>query len=250
MIFPEIYKRLVYMEDWKLESTVSDQLAVRYYIARFWGLATILFVNIYFNLYGNSVGNLLGIKLIGINVTTLGCPGSYTLNLKGDSSSSGGTLIDSTLYSKCSEDETIINLLFIAIADIIIRVLYDLIAYSFLHCCSKRKKLGESFKWSFSPGKTAADLFMNFIMLNLVVYFFPYFSALIPLILFIYFKYVTFKLKSLRSNPDKFNIRQENGYIIMLLFTFTIVISLAINLGFYISYFPHNNKVVVIKFLI
>jgi hypothetical protein len=247
MIFPEIYKRFVYLEKWQLASTLANHLVIRYYIARIWGLMTIVFANSYFNLLGFNMQSLIFIGGDVLKVNTHGCPGTFNINLNAANTSFSSLVrIDKAFYSDCAEDETIINVLFYAIADIIIRKLYELIAFSFQYCFSKKRKQGISYKWPYRTLKASADFFICFLTFNIIIVFFPYFTVLIPLLLFLEYKYNIFKLTKLREKPIQFNLEQENGYMTMILFNIAMILLVCFHVIFYITMMPHNNRAEVI----
>jgi hypothetical protein len=246
--FPWVFKLLTKIEKWDYQATIENIMTIKYFIAKLFGLATIYFVNIYFNLLGNTWTNLFNKTLAtNINENTFGCPGTYSISTSDISARAALTPISKSLYAECREDDVVINILFIAILEFIVRKIVDGLSWSFLYCFSSKRKKGESYKWPFNPGLCAVNNYIFNIELYAIISFFPYIVAITPLILIAEFKFDVFKLKYLRSIPIKFNLQQENGYLIMFLFIFTSLIICIFNTIFYISNFPHNNYAEVIK---
>jgi hypothetical protein len=189
------------------------------------------------------------VLLSSVTETTFGCPGAYTVTLDSMMSASSDTYtpISQAYYSNCREDDVVVYIVFIAVLEFIIRKIYDLLSYSFLYCFSNKRKIGESFKSPFNPGVCAVDNFIFNIQLYAIISYFPYITFITPLLLLAEFKFDVFKLKSMRSKPIKFNLKKENGHLIMILFKLTIVFICIFSTLFYISLQPHGNYVQVTK---
>lgn len=249
--FPWVFKQFSKMEKWDYQKTLTNQMAVRYFLCRVWGLAAIYFVNIYFNILGNSLLNKFidsKANTTTINESTFGCPGYF--NITSQITDPNATLISQTSYSNCKEDDVIINLLMVVILEFVIRKFSDLIGFLLLYMCSSKRKLGLIYKYPFNPRISAVDFFIFNIQLYAIICHFPFIVAITPIILFLEFKFDFYKLKTLRSKPIKFNIQSENGFLIMFLFIFTVFLIIVFNTVFYISKSPHGNFVNVIIFFI
>ena len=250
IFFQWLFTKLVHIEKWDFQSTVTNQITIRYFIARVWSLGIIYFINVYFNILGKNFASLLPSKMSSVNISasTFGCPGTYTLNLSNYNDQTNPsyvnyTPIDKSLYAECPEDDSVINILFIYLAEFIITKIIDLFSFWFLYCCSSKRKIGESYKWPFRTGKISVDNFMWNIQLYAIITYFPYIVVLIPIFLWIEFKYEIFKLKTMRAKPNKFNLKQENGLLIMILFNMSILIIIVFNTIFFISSTPHSNYI-------
>jgi hypothetical protein len=243
LFFPWVFKHFVKMEKWDFQATIAAHMNIRYFIGKVWGLTIIYFVNIYFNLLGNTFQSLFSFAGSNLEVRTFGCPGSYTFNPDNSfiaENPSTYTPINKAYYAECQEDDSVINILFIVIGEFILRKLYDLICFSFLYCCSKKRQIGESYKWPFQWGRATVDNFVFYVQLFAIIPFFPYIIFLTPLLLWAEFKFDVFKLKKLRSKPNKYHLKQENGSLIMILFNVMLLLVIVFNSIFYLAKIPHN----------
>lgn len=243
ILFPNLLKSLVNIEKWDFETTIRNQITIRYYIGKVFGLAFIYFINIYFILLENSFNNIINFTYEIDLVSTHGCPGKSQLN----TSNINNSIISKNLYSECREDDVVINILFIVLAEFFIRKIYELITFSLIYCCKKKNRVrGESYKWPYTTGSFAVDSYLFFLQLIAVVSYFPFITIIMPLLIFVDFKFEKFKLLHLREKPIKFDIEKEDGSLIMRIFRFNLILIIVFNILFYISKIPHLNYLQVI----
>jgi hypothetical protein len=241
IFFSKLLKSFVFIEKWDFETTIRNQITIRYYIGKVFGLASIYFINIYFILLGNSFNNIFNLTNEVDLVSTHGCPGLSVISST-SSASTTFTLISKNLYSECREDDVVINILFIVLAEFFIRKIYELIIFSFIYCCKKKNRArGESYKWPYRTGSAAVDTYLFFLQLIAVITYFPFITVIIPLLILAEFKFEKFKLIKMREKPLKFDIEKEDGSLLMRLFRFNLILIMVFNILFYIAKIPHLN---------
>ena len=248
IMFPYITALLPYIERWDFESTLETQKKIRYFIYKIFGLAVIYFLNIYFVLLGNPLSKIMPfMEDPKYNVFNKVCTGSYKSSTDGTLLKESGTVgISTQLYSRCAEDDTAINILFIFLAEYIIAKIIETVIFSFHYCFSSRRKAKRNYKFEYKAEENGADFFSYLIQLFVIIPFFPYIVVIIPLFILIEIFYQMIKISYMRSKPLSKNfINQNNGSLMMTFFNFTFVMIVVMNILFYISKIPHSNATIV-----
>lgn len=158
------------------------------------------------------------------------------------------TSVASTTYSNCVEDDVSINLLLITIFEIIFSKIGDFILFGLYYCYYKNERVkGINYKIEILPGKLLTDLLYVYLLIYITLPIFPLAVLLIPLINYIEFKYLYFKIRKLRCFYNRISLDVEDGYYLMFMFIISILILCCIHAIFYISDYNKTNYLLVRK---
>jgi hypothetical protein len=220
---------MVRLEQWSYHITYINQVTLRYFIARAWGMATIILVNVYFNILGETD------TVAGFKVADKGCAGVSTLQV-----GATGDTIPLTTYANCNEDNVTVQLLYIVLSEFLFTKLVDLAHYWIVYLLSKDRVAGKVWKPELNPGKVVSDNLMLAFVLYMILPISPIIVVLFPIISFFQFLWVYYKVKKLKSKPQGINLEPETGYMLMIIFNISMFMIVAFHCLLYIAKYPHN----------
>ena len=228
-------------EGWRYESYKYASNVIKKIITSFVGIFALLFIYTYFTLYTNDLKDIL--SFFGSTPATLfGCPGKYkdhrhtyhsfiaTLNsnyIKAKDSS----------YSKCREEETGIDFLFIFLLYFISTFVIDLFKNCF-HCIFRMKP-------TFDPIRSMIIFFTNIILYSISMFYIPYLALIFPLITLALYKFHYYLLNFKGSYAFKENglLKRNNTKYLLIMFLIFIIELIGIQGYFYLLSYPHYYKV-------
>lgn len=144
-------------------------------------------MNAYFNLLSNSLFSLIPFAGITLRMN-ISCPGTSVQATVQPTS----TLISSSDYSRCKEDEVGVNLFSIVIAEFILTKIFDLFYYIVKSCCGDAK--GE-FRGPYNTHYHCTVFFIFCLQCFVSILYFPMMAVLAPLLIVLSYLFETWKLK-------------------------------------------------------
>ena len=229
-------------EGWRYESYKYASNAIKKIITSFVGIFALLFINTYFTLYTNDLKDI--IPFFGSTPATFfGCPGKYEDQRHTYHSFTSAILSSDYVktkeysYSKCREEETGIDFLFIFLLYFISTFIIDLLK----NCCQCICGM----KPSFDPIRSMIVFFTNIILYSISMFYIPYLAILFPLIALILYKFHYYLLNFKGSYAFRENglLKRNNTKYLLIMFLVFIIELIGIQGYFYLLSYPHYYKV-------
>lgn len=229
-------------EGWRYERHKNISDLIKKMVIFFVGFFTLLHIYTYFTLYTNNLKK--SIPFFGVSTNTFfGCPGSYydgrhnTTNFTEEFFEKGFESAKTTSYSRCREEETGIDFLFIFLFYFLFTFIFEMCEGCFNSCFDDENP-------SFEPIKSMVQVFNTIILYSIAMFYIPYLGLFFPLITKACYSYQFSKLKSKGSYSFKeTGISKRNNTKILLIIYFIFTVELIAFQGyFYFLPFPHFYK--------